>query len=209
MIVYIAGINHFDPTNRETLRRWLATISSSRTSPPVFVATEWNKEVFENVKEQRPKFRQLMMSQWPDAPSELLDILENSLGYEADTHTEVFDDVEILWLDQKRQVNVSDINNYARDRLRMYRSFLEGQPLPKNTSDALSMFSEVARRRAQNSGTSTQRDVEWARLIREKCAISKGEWIIIIVGASHASDHEGSMRRLLQEQGLICQVNIF
>lgn len=209
MIVYIAGINHFDPTNRETLRRWLATLSSSRTSPPVFVATEWNREVFENIKEQRPKFRQLMMRQWPDASSELLDILENSLGYEADTHTEVFDNVEILWLDQERLVNVSDINNYAKDRLKMYRSFLEGHPLPKNTSEALSMFSKEARRRAQNSEASTRRDVEWARLIQEKCVISKGEWVIIIVGSSHASDHEGSMRRLLQDQRLICQVNIF
>ena len=171
----------------------------------MFVAVEWDSDLFAQVKEQRKKLRELAQKQWPSAGSDLMDILELSLGYEADTHPEVFPNSQVLWLDQGRQANVQ---RYAQQRLDMYRSFLKADDLPTNTTAALAMFSEGARKIAEQLTEGEPRDATFASLINEKVAQGKGRWAIAIVGASHAAAHKGSMRKLLEEQGHGCEVSV-
>ena len=205
MMLSIAGVYHFDPTGRERLKRHLEELSSSMKDRPMFIAVEWDSGLFAQVKEQRSKFRELAQEQWPTAGSDLMAILELSLGYEADTHSEVFPSSPVLWLDQGRQANVQ---TYAQQRLNVYRSFLETDNLPLNTETALAMFSEEARKRAQNLTESTPRDATFASLINEKAIQSQGRWAIVIVGTSHASANPGSMRKLLEDQGYSCKVEV-
>jgi hypothetical protein len=205
MFLHIAGLNHYDPTHRAILRRWLTSLFKSKNSLPSFVAIEWDKGTFKEVKRQRPAFRQLLREEWPTTPSDLLDVLGNSLGYEGDAHEDAIGDLDILWLDEGRQ---TDPSNYANHRLAMYKDFLGRQPMPGNTNDALSRLSDVARQRAASPSLSDQQDqereIKWARLLRDKCESSKSDWAIVLIGANHA----GPICSLLENHGLPCDVTI-
>ena len=215
MKLYIAGVYHFDPLGRNNLRQWLQGLASANNGSPAFIATEWDENLFALIKGQRRTFRELAQKEWPNAASDLLDTLERSLGYEADTHTEFFPNVEVLWLDQGRQAIVE---RYAEGRLNMYRSYLEGEQLPTQSSMGLAKFSAVARQRADSSEAERQRtqlfeeeserDTKFASLILERIAKGGGVWAIAIVGGRHASEGKGSMRQLLEEQGQLCEVTV-
>lgn len=205
MKLHIAGVNHFDPMCRNCLILWIKQLSAANNGPPVFVATEWDENIFAEVKRQRSEFRKLAQGEWPNAPSGLLDVLELSLGYEADTHTKSFPNVKVLWLDEGRQVN--NINTYAEDRLRLYKSYLS-KLLPTDTSSALDKLSRAVRNGATPPKEGTVRDHKFACLILKEVAKNGGEWAIAIVGYSHASDNQGTMYSLLEAEGLLCEVSI-
>lgn len=206
MKLYIAGICHFAPLGRNKLKQWIRQLAQDNDGPPAFVATEWDQTLFVQVKDQRGQFRQLAQKQWTAAGTDLLDVLEISLGYEADTHDEFFPNVEVLWLDQGRN---DDVSSYAKSRLNVYRSFLDDEPPPTNTAEALEKLSQEAWRRAEQwHGSRTERDDKFTSLILDRISKDGGDWAIVIVGAAHAKYLEKSMRMLLDEQGYSCQVTI-
>ena len=202
MKIYMAGVNHFDPLCRENLIKWFTELVAINDNPPAFIAVEYDKDHFEQIKKQRKRFRRLIQNEWPYLSSDKVDILQNSLGYEGDAHLQVFPAVELLWLDEGRQVNnKSIIINYAEDRLKIYAgSWSVSKPL------SINQLSENIRK-IEASGVSSDRDVEFARLIQQRISKGGGSWAIAVVGSSHASEkNQGSMRYLLEDAGLLCEV---
>lgn len=207
MKLHIAGVNHFDPSCRSQLKLWLERLATDNDGPPAFVATEWDENIFAEVKRQRGRFRKVAQREWPNASSDLLDVLALSLGYEADTHTEIFPNVEVLWLDEGRQYN--NVDTYAEGRLSVYKSLLRGEQLPTDSASALSKLSSAARNNAPPpKGRRTARDGKFARLILKRIAKGGGAWAIAVVGYNHASNNQGTMYSLLDAQKQLCKVTI-
>lgn len=203
MIFYVAGVNHNDLRGRERLRLWLQSIFDTENGPPNFIAIEWDSDVFEKIKNQRKQFRELFQNKWPSLSLDDLNIIESSLGYEGDSHNEIFPKAEIIWLDNDRMVEESKVRNYATDRFTLIRGFVNNY-LTHFDLDSLSKIAwEIAKNNERNS---EERDKKFANMILKKIQKGDGKWAIIIVGAEHAENREGSMRMLLESKDYICKV---
>jgi len=206
MILCIAGVGHFDPAARQRLVK-LLRYCCQRCGKPAFIATEWDKDIFEQVLAQRKEFQAAISNQWPGFSAELLELLMLSLAYEADTHLEVFPDAEILWLDAGREAPEEDIKNYARDRFAIYKEWLGDNVSEKDDSKILKKMSKKA---GQQAGTppskGTERDAKWAHMILQRARKGGGDWAVIIVGKFHALTYAGSMRDILKTGEDTCKV---
>jgi hypothetical protein len=205
MKLHIAGVCHLDPTGTTRLAEWLEHLLRDKAEFPAFVAVEFDAELFAKVKSQRTVFRSLLSQHWPRATPELLDELALSLGYEGDTHERAFPHAKVIWLDQGRP---SDVENLAPARLVTYHQFLGEQGLPHNASAALSRLSQQAWESANAPTEGNDRDRKFASLVLQEIEDAGGDWAIVIVGATHASDRPGRMRRLLEEAGHTCEVTM-
>ena len=203
MKLYIAGVNHFDPLCRPKLVKWLQHLSETYDKQPAFVAVGYDSNLFEQIKKQRRRFRQMLHNEWPSLTLEQLNILENSLAYEGDTHIEVFPDVEILWLDTGRQeTDSNEWDKYAEKRLAMYKQYSFGK---KTLS--INKLSERILNIDDPEYNNLNRDEKFAYLIRQGISKSGGKWAIVIVGFNHTrKDIQGTMRCLLEDYGIICEV---
>ena len=207
--IRIAGINHFDPRCRQNLLKWYHELRE-RFGEPCFVATEWDEKIFSEIKAQREQFLQLARQQWPQMTEALICTLTRSLGYEGDTQSDIFPDSEVLWLDQGRRIGdleISEINEYAQSRLNMYREFLGEGLLASSEDQVLETMSQAATRRAPPpSEGGDERDRKFAALILQRITKGGCQWAIAIVGKNHASDTDGSMRRLLENAWCRCEI---
>ena len=204
----IGAILHFDPLCRSRLRNWLKNLSTEKRKLPGFIAIEWDREIFEQVKEQRSVCQQMAEQEWPGAPQDFVNAVSEAIGFEADTHEEVFPDVEIIWLDQGRHVPESVIAHYARDRMAVYKSYLPKDISIPSTKTLEAMSRESWKRSASSAYERTDRDSKFAFHILEAITKNNPAWAIAIVGASHASDAPGCMRALLETKGVLCEVAI-
>ena len=205
----IGAIVHFDPLCRSRLRNWLKNLSTEKREPPGFIAIEWDREIFEQVRKQRSVLQQMAEQEWPGAPQDFVNAVSEAIGFEADTHEEVFRHVETIWLDQGRDVpDSSVIADYAGDRMAIYKSYW-----PKNISIPGTEALEAMSRTSWNSAAAsayveTDRDSKFASHILEAITKNNPAWAIAIVGASHASDSPGCMRYLLETKGVQCEVAV-
>jgi len=205
MILCIVGVGHFDPAARQRLVKLLRYCSQKR-GRPAFIATEWDKNILEKVLAQRNEFQAAISKQWPGVSAELLKSLTLSLGYEGDSHLEVFPDAEVLWLDEGREAPEEDIKNYARDRFAIYKEWLGDNVAEK---DDTTILGKMTKKAAQQSGSppskGNERDAKWANMILQR--ITKGgDWAVIIVGKFHALKYAGSLLELLEAEKQVCKV---
>jgi len=204
--IYIAGVYHFDPFGRTYLQKWLKELDVQHNTRPDFIAVEWDKDIFSKIKNQRGEFYKLAHKEWPNASNDMLNVLKDSLGYEGDSHVNIFPDIEVLWLDGGRKGDHTDIisiNSYATVRLNKYRGLLG-----LNTPLELSILNKkVLEGVNSNSSLSDERDTKFSELILKKVQ-GKDGWAIVIVGANHARNETGRMRRILEDNKLICEVTI-
>jgi hypothetical protein len=208
MILRIAGVNHFDPAGRQKLVDCLL-LHAKEFGTPAFIGVEWDKDIFTQVKAQRKKFRQLISNQWPELSLETIKALTLSLGYEADSHTEIFPDVKILWLDIGRQASEEVVKNYAHDRFTMYKRWLCTKVIEKNATTILAEMGKMATDEAGDPPkVGNERDAKFADLIPRQGTKGVGGWASIIVGKFHAMKYGGSMLQLLEEKGQICRVYV-
>jgi len=205
MLLRIAGINHFDVLGRDKLEQWFAAFAAERPGPS-FLATEWDPIIFARVREQRTHLRQLAAERWPGFSDALLNVLALSLGYEADSHLMSYPKVNVLWLDQGREADQADIVHYADDRLALYARFIGNRANIVNEDELQSAMSRAADNEAAGDGGIGARDRRFTDRIRARA--QNNTWAFIIVGKRHAADEHGSMRRLLEQHGHVCQISL-
>lgn len=199
MVVFIVGVNHFDPLGRADLLARLRTLASRHSNAPAFVAVEYDQRHFRSIAGQRDRFRSLIETACDGLPTAELDAFANSLVYEGDSHHEVFPGVPVLWLDQGREWSESDLEGYAMDRLNMYQGHSGG--------DLRGAVEKVSRAIKAVPGTEIDRDRSktFATRIRDRVREVNGSWAIAILGEAHASNSvRGSMRQLLEAAGVNC-----
>ncbi len=208
MELHIAGINHFDPLCRARLICWLERLLHTKKTSPAFIAIEASNDAYKKILDQREIFRQMLKSEFPNVSPVITDLLVQSLYYEADTYQIIFPDVNIIWLDANRELDQSTLDNYARDRLNIYRRFM-------NKDNSLRMIGEAYWNDDWKLPPTTplgdpdyHRDYVIFNMINNAIATHNGSWAIVIVGASHASNREHSAKILLEKAGILCLVKI-
>ncbi len=207
MRLRIAGVNHNDILGARRLRAWYDQVRNLETSTPTFVAVEFDRELFEQVRLQRPLIRRLASEVWPETDDEVLCLIERSLVYEGDLHERIFPGVETVWLDQGRKTTYpTDMSGYAQDRLSIYRRFISVAKSRLEIDDV-----KVMCQAAWNQGVAPQpggtcRDLKFSQKIMQRVANGESDWAIVVVGSSHASQVEGSMVSRLTGQGIACPV---
>ena len=137
----------------------------------------------------------------------LLETLTLSLAYEGDTHTAYYPEADTLWLDEGRKVDRDDVENYAGHRLDVYKRFLNAVPEGTNDGSILLRMREAA---IQEAGPIPQqgdaRDEKFSARVLQTIKKSKCDWAIVVVGKNHAGDFKGSIRRILEQSGISCDV---
>ena len=199
MVVVMVGVNHFVPLGRADLLARLRKLASGHSNAPAFVAVEYDQRHFRSIAGQRDHFRTLIQRASDGLQTAELDAFANSLGYEGDSHHEVFPGVPVLWLDQGREWSESDLEGYAVDRLNMY--------LGRSGGDLRGAVEKVSRAISAVASTKIDQDRSetFATRIRDRVREVKGSWAIVITGEAHASNSvHGSMRQLLEAAGANC-----
>ncbi len=207
MEIYIAGVNHFDPLCKSRLQGWLKSLLDTHATRPLFIAVEWDEDIFEKIKLQRPKVRTLAASRWAQTTPEFLDALELAIAFEADTHNSLMPEVETIWLDHGRTLPFPNIiERYAIDRLGIYEVFI-----PENTisfdANLLKIMSVNAWKLSdEGEENATERDIKFAETIMNRCSPIETAWAIAIVGHKHTNRKDGVMAHRLESVGYNCEI---
>lgn len=205
MRVFIAGINHNDVLGQRRLIKWLNEKANTERDDPEFVAVEWDEGMHSRVKAQRKLIGELVRKEWPAATDYFVHTIERSLGYDGDTHCEVFPSVNTIWLDKGRALgDPAIVDNYYVDRMNIYRCCAQGVPMDF-TENLLHDMSV----RAWDLGGSPvpggdSRDALFSEMIIEETKRALSGWCIVIVGCNHAGLSNGSMAWRLRKEGMVC-----
>ena len=114
------------------MSEWLKYQSSGHNTAPAFIAVEADVEVYRQLLMQREVFRKMLEDEFPNLQLDVKDKLTLTIYYEADTHSAVFPDSTIVWLDAERVFPPDAIRDYAKHRLFIYRRLLnKGMTLDK------------------------------------------------------------------------------
>ena len=208
MRLRIAGINHNDILGANRLHAWYEHVRKLEKSTPTFVAVEFDRELFEQLRLQRPLIRRLASEAWPETNDEVLCVVEGSLVYEGDLHERVFPGVETVWLDQGRSItDPMEISDYAENRLSIYKKSTSTTKLKLEIGD-VEIICRAAwkNQRVPPKRDGSCRDRKFSQKITQRVANCKSDWAIVVVGSNHASPIEGSMVSLLTDQGIACHV---
>jgi hypothetical protein len=211
MRMRIAGVHHNDVFGRRRLQEWLQGLKNLEKNPPSFVAVEYDENIFRIIQKQRTKFQALAAKGWPGSSQSVLKTIGNSLVYEGDLHESIFPCIETIWLDQGREIDDPTIlSQYASDRLNIYKTYVKNCNLgePKALLNAtLEIMSTAAWKSFSEPLSSSERDYKFASIIVNRLQNQRSIWAIIIVGVNHASNVEGSMVNLLNNEGIDCHVS--
>lgn len=205
MTLFIAGINHFDPMGRERVADWFCELAAHHDTPPTFVAVEFDCELFERLRAQRPHYRACIQALWPDVPAGDLDLFERSLGYEGDTHLECFAGPDMIWLDEGRRLPPGAVEAHTSQRVAALR-FFEA----RNALMLPGVVSEQVQAYTRARVFSTERSRAFAEHILDYIHTHDWSWGLAITGAAHACDEfADSMRSLLEQAGVPCCARMF
>ncbi len=204
-MLYLAGVNHFDPMGREHVANWLCSLVERHSFPPSFVAVEFDSAVFETIRARRPFYRESIRRLWPAVPESDLEHFEHSLGYEGDVHLDCLHGTDVIWLDEGRALPAEVVEQHVLQRLKVLRYFESRNSLmlPGVVSEQVQPFTRAG-------VFSEDRSRRFAGRILARVSAQGWEWGIAITGASHASERfETSMRRLLEKAGIPCEARLF
>jgi hypothetical protein len=190
----LLGINHFDPEQPEMVAKTLRLLHSKYNEMPVFAAVEADKQLHQTVSSQRVMFRQLLLEEWPELTELELAKLDASFLFEPEAHRHVYDNVQIVWLDAGRTLEMREEDHHAKFRVRLYKSWLNGNSLHnslKRVGDKAWEVADPERVDLNRSRVFYERTVDAMR----NC---NGKWSFAVVGAGHTDDgREGTMANLL------------
>ncbi len=205
-LIDVVGVVHQDPLGYPRLQGYLESLCSSREHKPDFVAVEYDQNYFKHIIDQRPKLRKLVEKEWPYLSAEDHTTLENSLGYEGDTHCRIFPDSSTVWLDKGRSdIKVEDVEQYAEHRIKMLRCCAASM-----SQDPNGFLCRLSRKvcdaaRANRDQPGNDRDKKFAEMIRSQLK----NYAVVIVGASHARlDVQDSFVSIVQDLGIRCRIHI-
>jgi len=203
MKLLIASIIHFDVLGHRRLIEWLKQKSAIESGAPEFVAVEWDKDMFSLIKAQRNLIGEVARKEWPTAPNSFVQVIQQSLGYEGDTHKEVLPSVETVWLDRP-VVDETSVSQYCRKRMDTYKLYARNTCFDFGENMLINMSQQIWLESEPPETGGTERDIIFSDKIMSQIKHAKSNWAIVIVGANHASLSPGCMVSHLSERGSIC-----
>lgn len=205
----LAGVIHSDPCCPILLQDWFKALATVRSTPPEFVAVEWDPDRLP-VAEQRLAVKAALSACVPPLCHQVVQRFVDAVGFEADTHEQVFRWVETVWLDKYRHIDdESMVTEFASRRVEHYLSLLKRFPNSADEVrwDDMSRFL-WAQASASDSGADGRDSVWAARLSGRLSVMSQCEesWAAIVVGKNHTKRNPGRLVTLLEGQGSSCTV---
>ncbi len=175
--VLLIGVNHNDPFGRHKVQQALE-LAKKMGFVPDSIAVEWKADYAASVIAQRGKFAELLQNCLLGISAADLNILKQSLAFEADAHIKMYPDLPIFWLDEGRIADSSVIDEYATDRVNIICDASGADPF-----NMLSLSREVIRR-GRTAVMPSERDDKFTEIIVD--AVKAGyKYIACIVGVNH------------------------
>lgn len=204
--IVLVGVVHQDPLGLPRLQAFLERLCSLNEHKPDFIAVEYDPKSLCHIIDQRPKFRELAEKEWPFLSAEDLTTLENSLGFEGDTHHRIFPDSNTTWLDKGRSdIKFEDVEYYAEDRIKILRDCAKSESRDPNGFLRRLSSKVCAEAKANRKPTGNYRDKQFAEIIKQQLS----NYAVVIVGASHVRlDVQNSFASLVQDAGILCRIQI-
>ena len=212
MKLYVAGVRHHDPMGRSRLVSWLKSVQETENVDPEFIGIEYDQDFAKSMIRQREKFIKDAVTFFPNEMPETYIQLKMAFCFEADTHLELLNDVEVLWLDPNTQANAMSIMNigfYRETVLEQYQASRRSVPAEKSTGNLLGDISKGAWSGTDDLNQSTlERDKRFATAILPRVKNHADGWAAIILGSDHVQHRENSTVDILQKAGVECIVTI-
>jgi len=204
MKIQLVGTCHNDPMGKVNLKQCFQQSTFSNGCMPTFVAVEYSEQQFIQIRSQRPQFRELICEAWPQAGRTFINALADSLAYEADTHTELWPDMETLWL---QEGDNRDVSAFAKQRLLVYKGYLNSPPQPWEDQRGIETLRENVWAVATSAEQElTEKDARWAELVKQKVSQCDDKWAVAVIGAAHTKNSPGWFRNILETNGFKCEV---
>ncbi len=199
MVLHVGGVVHEDPLGRSSLQAWFRQIERRNGSHPSFVGVEYAAQIFPLVVAARAKLQGMLSHTFPRYVPCLIRAMADALGYEGDSHEEIWPDVETVWLDPSRPTG-----DIAGGRLPTYRNAARYLPSPNPT---IADWSRLVWRYQPPPEQKWERDQRWAQLLRGRFQRAAGSaWAVLVVGAAHADDYPNNLVDLLRKEKVYCEV---
>ncbi len=203
MDLYFIGTHRYDALGRVKLKQWLEHMKREHDQDPAFIAVESVEEVYQHIDEHRAVFKWLLVNNvsWGKnlQPDVLSDIVLG-LGYECDCHQQIYPHSRTLWLND-HITRKDEIRDYADKSCEMFRVYVSSASAHTSSSDFSTWVWEWHIDVNISEGFPKQEDFhdrEWAQKINEEIKKHQDGWAIIIVGADHTMNIEGSVHNRLK-----------
>ncbi len=133
------------------------------------------------------------------------------MGFEAETHSQIWPQVPTVWLDDDRSLSEEEqlaLQTYAEQRVVMYRSWLEDEQPQSETEAAVMFLSAIAETvtRGVIMPNGHVRDGGWAATVLDHWTSGEG-WALAVVGEAHANDDPASFASQLRVGGVRFEVH--
>lgn len=194
--IVILGINHNDPLGRKKIVSLLNELKNEEFIPDC-IATEWDKNIAQSIIKQRNGFIKYAEEKAPYLHKETLESLATALAYEADSHTDIYPNLPIIWLDEG-STYFRTIEYYSQDRLSIYIDAIN--KLNRKDKNNLELISRNIWSIGY-SGNASERDIKFFDKIINAVE-NEYKNLLIIVGARHANTEiENSLVDRLMKKG--------
>ena len=199
MKLYLIGVNHYDPLGRQYLSALLRDIGTSERLPPLWIAVEYDEQYHAGVVAQRPTLRRILLERAGPLTNERADMLAQAMGYDGDTHMEVFPGSETIWLDEGREVDPKGTAEYT------FGTWLWNSPngLAADLQPLRKQLQEIADGRLDG-----KRDRSWINLLSKRMENSSAGWATVVVGSSHTDPRAPqSLASMLGKKGVTFEIH--
>lgn len=207
----LVGSDHHDVKVRSRLRRTLERLKSQNHEKIGFVAVEFAQTTFEWMLTQRPTLLGYLLELAPEYSGEIMEVLAETYGHEAEFAKVCFPDVKVIWLEPEapkdKQPGPNEVRSKAYTcvhRLRVSSRVASGVSLVEVVSKLSSYVENHSRELAAadplddfgkwlqylSTARTESRDPAWFARIREivtSCG-SEDSVGLVIVGESHLLD---------------------
>lgn len=211
MRVYLAGGIHDDPLCRRRLVEWLKDLLAKESKPPRLIAVEHDPNVKGFVTMERSAFKNLASGLWGDGVDPgVAEMLAQSLAWEVDAHRAVIDE-DPFFLDdpgsREKAMKGSSHLTLMKARLTGYEGAHDDVEAIANHVDAAAVAAASIEalaefRKPENREKQAKREEGWLARVRYEVRFDlvrkQDGWILGVVGALHASQHDDrTFRNLL------------
>jgi hypothetical protein len=206
------GVLHQDPLGPPGLRAALSAIGQEHGQPPEWIAVEWAECSHRRAVALRNLLRFDLQTSLQNFDMEFVNALVTALGYEGDTHLELWAQTSTIWLDDRVGTHNLIANPRAfetlhRDRALVYAFGMVNARITSETptADALALLSEQLWNDVAEQPVNEPREAVWFGAISQAVAeLPENAYGIVVVGEGHLSDEGGFILGRCRDAGMAC-----
>ena len=202
--VVILGVNHFDPLGRTITKQYIEGYFREKKTFE-YICTEWDEKTAHILIDKREDFKDFVTrNNKIGLNTHTINLIADSLAYEADVFLEDFPRASIVWLDEGKSYKT--LEGYFKFRLDVIIQQTMNKPFDVNDIPILSRnLWELSLEEEDIGGDIKKRDRDLFDAILNNIP-SNSHDVLVLIGAKHAQvDRTGSTAQLLVQEGYIVE----